>query len=110
MKMPGGERAYVPRHKITDYLLAETHPAGGPKAAFFRAFGFNDGNVGALEQGLLRIAGKEEVLETDASAYGAKYVIDGQLDTPSGTSVFVRTVWVVDLGTDRPRFVTAYPG
>ncbi|MGZ8386029.1 MAG: DUF6883 domain-containing protein [Nitrospira sp.] len=31
------------------------------------------------------------------------------LVTPQGQLPLIRTVWVVDTGTDRPRLVTAYP-
>jgi hypothetical protein len=41
--------------------------------------------------------------------YGQKYIVDGALVAPTGQLPLIRTVWVVDTGTDRPRLVTAYP-
>jgi len=41
---------------------------------------------------------------------GIKYIVDGRLSTPSGKKVTVRTVWIVDKGSENPRLVTAYPG
>jgi hypothetical protein len=38
-----------------------------------------------------------------------KYFLDGQIETPNGKTPLVRTVWIVDLGLDTPRLVTAYP-
>ena len=38
-----------------------------------------------------------------------KHVVDGALATPHGDVVWLRTVWIIDTGLDRPRFVTAYP-
>jgi hypothetical protein len=90
-------------------LLSETHAVGKSKAKFFRAFGFDETNVAALEQGLLSIAQVEAPVEVVQSPYGTKYIIDGFLETPSGTSVKVRTVWVVEARGARPCFVTAYP-
>jgi hypothetical protein len=44
-----------------------------------------------------------------ASRYGTKYIIDGEIVTPIGTTVRLRSVWVVESHDERPRFVTAYP-
>jgi hypothetical protein len=37
-------------------------------------------------------------------------VIDGEIKTPTGVVVQLRTIWIIDAGEDIPRFVTAYPG
>jgi hypothetical protein len=109
VKVPNRERAYIPSAKLYDYLLSETHSIGRWKAQFFRALGFNETNADALEQGLIAIAQSEEVTDTVSSRHGTKYVVDGPLQTPQGTFVQVRTVWIIDAGQERPRFVTAYP-
>ena len=44
------------------------------------------------------------------SPHGIKYIVIGRIETPSGQSPGVRTVWIVDKGNDKPRLVTAYPG
>jgi len=109
MKVPGCENAHIPRRKLTEYLLSETRPAGSPKALFFRSFGLSDSNVDLFEQGLLAIVGSEDVKETVSSPYGNKYIVDGNLETPIGSVVSIRTVWIVESGHGQPRFVTAYP-
>jgi hypothetical protein len=55
------------------------------------------------------IARSEGVCQEMASDFGTKYVIDGELFTPVGSAVQIRTVWVIDSQDARPRFVTAYP-
>ena len=65
--------------------------------------------MSTLERGLLAIAHSEEVLEVVDSRHGTKYVIEGALQTPGGATAWVRTVWIIDTGEARPRFVTAYP-
>jgi hypothetical protein len=67
----------VPRIKLTGYLLAESHPVGGPKAVFFRRLGFDEENAQLLEAQLLKIARNEVVKSVLSSAHGTKYVIDG---------------------------------
>ena len=109
MQLPNRDQAYIPPPKLDSYLLSETHTVGRSKAKFFRAFGFTESNVDVLEQGLLYIAQTEVVTEVLSSRYGTKYIIEGSLSTPSGAVVRVRTVWIIETGDQRPRFVTAHP-
>src|SRR3990172_2817742 len=109
MKLPDKEKAYIPLLKIKDYLLSETHPIGKSKAKFFRSLGFNELNIDLLKQGLLTIAQIEDVKEAVSSTHGVKYLIDGLLQTPVGDTIMIRTIWIIDKGQTRPRFVTTYP-
>jgi hypothetical protein len=109
MKLPNSESAYVPSPKLYDYLLSLSHAGGKGKAKFFREFGFDETTVGLLESGLLAIARQGEIDHQVTIAFGAKYIVDGSLLTPTGVAVNVRTVWIVEIGETSPRFVTAYP-
>lgn len=109
MKLPHRENAYIPPAKLTDYLLSDAHPVGWAKAKFFRAVGFDGTSVAVLEQSLITLAQTEKVKEVISSPHGTKYIIEGPLPTPAGGVVQVRTVWIIEPGQDRPRFVTAYP-
>lgn len=109
MKLPNAEAAFVPPEKLTGYLLSETHPVGRSKATFFRAHGFDDTNVDQLDRGLKDIASTLDCTNTTDTGFGIKFVVDGTLQTPRGTSILIRTVWIIDHGTIAPRFVTAYP-
>src|SRR3989304_5946486 len=109
MKLPNPENAYIPLHKLNNYLLSKMHSIGKWKAGFFLSFGFDAKNVDELERHLIAIAQSEDVKEVIPSAHGTKYVVDGLLQAADGRSVQIRTVWVIDVGEDRPRFVTAYP-
>ncbi len=109
MKLPNREKAYVPISKLIDYLLSETHITGKMKSKFFRLFGFDESNLGMLEQGLLAIAKTQDIVEVNKSAHGTKYIIDGSLFTPINRFVTIRTVWIIERDQDAPRFVTAYP-
>ena len=109
MKLPKRRSAYVPGEKLHGYLLSRTHPIGRWKSKLFRDLGFDESNVDLLEIQLIDIANSETVKESIISEHGTKYVVDGSLETPSGSFLRVRTVWIIDEGEDRPRFVTAYP-
>lgn len=109
MKLPNRENAYIPSLKLKAYLLSETHSVGRSKAKFLRSMGFNESNVDLLKQGLLSITNYEEVKEAISSPHGIKYIIDGSIQTPIGSFIRIRTVWIIDKEQERPRFVTAYP-
>jgi hypothetical protein len=109
MKLPNAVGATVDPKKLEGYLLSSTHPIGRPKAQFFLAMGFRETDAAILEHALLEVARTGEVAETTPSAYGVKHTVDGVLSTPSGRQVKLRTIWIVDAGDTRPRFVTAYP-
>lgn len=109
MKLPHREKAYIPSPKLYNYLLSKVHSIGKWKAGFFLSLGFDVTNVKELEQQLLSIAHSGDVRDVIPSTHGTKYVVDGLLQAPDGRSAQMRTVWIIDAGEDRPRFVTAYP-
>ncbi len=85
MKLPNVQSATVPERKVTHYLLNPAHPAGGSKAWFFLRFGFNVREWRKLEEALLRHARENEVVETEPTPHGRRYVMEGQLLAPDGT-------------------------
>ena len=109
MKLPNGQRAVVSREKVVAYLLSPSHPAGMSKAAFFRRFGFDAEWWTGLERALLSHVLMNEVVETETTAYGIKYTVDGPLETPDGRNPLVRSVWQIDRGSEAPRLITARP-
>jgi len=109
MNLPFQENAFVPSAKLVDYLLSPTHPVGKSKAQFFAAFDFNMTNAADLERQLIAIAQTENPYKAISSPYGEKYVVQGILQAADGRQVRIETVWIIEPGVDRPRFITAYP-
>jgi hypothetical protein len=109
VKLPHFDLATVPERKITHYLLNPAHPAGGSKAAFFQCFGYSVRRWEVLARDLLQHALRNEVFAEESVRYGTRYVIDGCLTAPDGTSLNIRSAWFIDHGTQEPRFVTAHP-
>ncbi len=107
--LPNADAAEIAREKIKDYLLNPSHPDGAGKAAFFAAHGFTVQKWHVLAEALRRLAARGQVARKVDSPHGTKYVVDGALTTPIGATPVVRTVWIIDSGTDTPRLVTAYP-
>ena len=109
MNLPNAEGAVVERDKIIDYLLNPGHPDNGGKAPFFLTAGFTPERWQELATALRNVATRFPVTKSVASPHGSKYILDGELQTPSGRSLRVRTVWIIDVGFVNPRLVTAYP-
>ncbi|TRU84144.1 MAG: hypothetical protein EWV76_05750 [Microcystis novacekii Mn_MB_F_20050700_S1] len=109
MLLPNRENAFIQPEKLTNYLLSETHSIGKSKAKFFRELGFNEKNVTLLEQELSKIVKNQDITEVINTEHGTKYIIIGTINTPKNKSVAILTVWIIDLGKDTPRFVTARP-
>lgn len=109
MSLPNFEKAFIPEQKISAYLLSETHAVGKAKASYFKSIGYTEKHADQLTEALLMIAKFEKVRQQIVSPYGTKYLIDGDIATPLGTTARLRTVWVVEPHDKRPRFVTAYP-
>lgn len=109
MRVPSCEKAEVPRTKISDYLLSDTHVGGKHKAAFFRTYGFSAAAWEELANALKQHVAENEVTRTETTLFGVRYVIEAPLRTPDGRNPVVRSVWFVDNYRAVPRLVTAYP-
>ncbi|MEW6112677.1 MAG: DUF6883 domain-containing protein [Thermodesulfobacteriota bacterium] len=109
MRLPNGARALVERQKILDYLMNLKHPEGSGKARFFLSLGFRPREWQVLAEALLRVARDGSVTQVVESVHGSKYIVDGELYAPNGQTALLRTVWITETGTERPRLITAYP-
>jgi hypothetical protein len=109
MKLPNHEKAIVPREKIVDYLLSFIHKDGRGKAEFFTRFGFAAEHWEVLAGALKRHAAEHEVNKIEASPFGMRYIIEGDLSTPDERQPTVRVVWFIENESDAPQLATAYP-
>lgn len=109
MRLPNARLAVVDEAKITGYLLDPEHPDNGGKAAFFVALEFSRSDWETFANALRRLALTADVTESMETVHGTKYIVDGELENPAGKEARVRSIWIIDTGTDFPRLVTAYP-
>jgi uncharacterized protein DUF6883 len=107
--LPNAHLAVVEQREITEYLLNPAHPQNGGKARFFASMGLTDKRWQLMVTGLSELAKNGQVVQSSQTAHGRKFIVDGDIDAPSGNKVRVRSVWIVDQGKDNPRLVTAYP-
>ena len=109
VKLPNADKAVVARAKVADYLLNAAHPDNRGKAAFFEGLGFRRSESETLVKALKKLARRAEITERATSPHGEKYVIVGQVESPTGKAANVQTIWILDKGWDVARLVTAYP-
>lgn len=95
---------------MRDYLLSPSHPVGRFKAQFFVALGYSQDRWALLADDLRRHAADGAVHDGEASPYGRKFEVRGNLVGPSGRGAALIAVWIILHGTDSPRFITAFPG
>ncbi len=109
MELPNIEQVVVPRVKVVDYLLSQTHRDGQHKAAFFRRFGFTPDRWQELAAALKQHAAGHGVTREELSPFGRRFVVEGIMNCPNGREPLVRSVWFLRTEETVPRFVTAYP-
>jgi hypothetical protein len=109
MHLPNAHLAVVEQAKITDYLLNAAHPDNGGKARFFLTLGFTLDAWQELANALRHMAVNTPVTHRAESNHGEKFILEGNISSPSGRTGRVRSVWIIDAGLTTPRLVTAYP-
>jgi hypothetical protein len=105
--LPRAEDAQIDRQKVIGYLLNAARSRG--KAAFFQHFGFAAAEWEVLANALRRHGSTHSLASSVESPWGIRYSVDGPLETPSGRTPQVRSVWIVEKGMDIPRLITAHP-
>jgi hypothetical protein len=106
MKIPNAENAILDITKLRAYCLDSAHAKGKNKArVFMSALGVKKTDAFWLRAEILRklpfvIAAPQ--IEDD---WGIRYAVDMEI-TRGAKSAIVRTVWIIERGDARPRFVT----
>src|SRR5689334_3791841 len=100
MRLPNADLAVVDRVKITEYLLNPEHPDNGGKAGFFFALEFLRDDWDRLADVLRKLTLTADVTESMETVHGKKYIVDGELENPAGKAASVRSIWIIDTGTD----------
>jgi hypothetical protein len=109
MKLPNAAEAEVPEAKIIRYLLNPNHRSGKSKAQFFLRHGFRIEEWAKLATALRQHASENEVTRREPTPLGERFVIDGLLALPDGSTVMLRVVWFIETGETIARLATAYP-
>ena len=111
MKLPDGDKINLLQieDKLVTYSLNFNHRDGKHKARLFSTkLGITIENKQILINKLQEIVLKDDVIYTQKSQYGNKFVVDFFMSTKFGTSA-VRSVWIIHHSENYPRLVTIYP-
>ena len=104
-RLPNHKNAYIPSDKLKNYLLNPSKDPGKSKA--FKALGYNMRNADKLEADIL-----DGLRHNSGATYAPnKYGTPAEVTMTLGITkrVKVRTAWMYDKGSNKPRFITAYP-
>ena len=108
MNLPNAHRAVVDIAKLRDYCLNPDHPRGRHKARVFAAvLGLTADNAEMLQEALLDAARDYQAAGGENDAFGARFVVDFEMDGPAAT-VRVRSSWIVRASEDFPRLTSCY--
>jgi hypothetical protein len=99
---------HVPDQKLSKYLFAEGHTDGWPKGRYLLALGFSNAAHAEIAEALIQQArnGRDTSRETE---HGRLHEIKGPIDTPSGKTPTITTVWIEEPNSGILRFVTFLP-
>jgi hypothetical protein len=109
MKVRNAHLAIIERSKVENYLLDAKHPDGGSKARLLISLGYSRDRWQTLEADIRAMVLAEEIVLSKSTPWGTRYEVVAPLVGPSEDAVMFRSVWQIDLGTDRPRLITMYP-
>lgn len=107
MKMPGGDAAIVDPEKLTGYCLNPDHPRGKHKARVFATLGFTVENADVLRTALLKAAATADAQVAAPDQFGARYVIEFEIEGPRGSGA-IRSTWIVRRGETSPRLTSCF--
>ena len=93
--------AYVDQAKV-NYLLRTG------KSKFFLQHGFDPSNPQELEAALLCHPMQNAYENIFFTVHGVKYTVRCSMPSPDTRNPCTFTVWIIDVGQNTPRFVTAY--
>lgn len=109
MRIPNGDRAIVDEAKVRNYLLSPEHPVGRYKARVFAAAGYRRREWRQLLDDLRALAATAEAQPGHTDPFGQRWIVTGNLHTPTAGLLPIRTIWLIPSEGESPRFITAYP-
>jgi len=106
--LPNSDQLILDLRKIENYCLSLTHPRGRHKARVFReALGLTQPDARWPQGAILEATRHAEAIELGSDATGTRWRVD-ILVTRHGLQAVVRTLWIMRVGENAPRFVTCW--
>lgn len=97
----------IEKRKVIHYLLNVAHPDGRGKAKLLIRCGFHPENWEDFVKSVIEYTKGAKVISEVETPFGRKIILEGNLETPSGKKLFIKSVWIVSLKS--PILVTLFP-
>ena len=108
MRLPNSDRAVLDIRKIEGYCLNPDHPLGRHKARVFReALGIGRAEAAGLAKEFLDAVRMGAASPAGEDEWGPRWSVDVTVARQNRRAM-VRTIWMVRVGDDFPRFVTCW--
>lgn len=104
-RLPNHARAVFPKDKLKNYLLNPSKDAN--KSRVFSDIGYNMKNADRLEADIRDGLKKNKATLFSPNQYGTPAEVEMTLGITKQRKMI--TAWMIDSGTNVPRFITAYP-
>lgn len=109
MIITNAERAEVDIRKLRDYCLNYNHDEGKHKARLFKTLlGMTASDAEELRNILLEVVKTHDAQLGGRDGYGQRYRLDFVLEWEGRIST-IRSGWIIEHDSDRPRLTTCYP-
>ncbi|MCK5329396.1 MAG: hypothetical protein KAR36_12395 [Candidatus Latescibacteria bacterium] len=109
MTIPNAERAVVDIRKLRDYCLNPLHDEGKHKARLFAtALGMTANDAEHLRDVLLQAVKRPDAKSGRGDNYGQRYTVDFLLEW-RGKRAIIRSGWIIEHNTGKPKLTTCYP-
>lgn len=108
MIVPHAEKALVDIRKLTDYCLNPEHEIGKHKArVFVSALDLTSENAEELKDALLAAVKNNDAQAGRFDKFGQRYTVDFEMSRGIKRAT-IRSGWIIETGTDFPRFTTCF--
>ncbi len=105
--LPNYQKAVIPRSKLEDYALNPASKEGQHKARLFKSIlGFERADWQKLEKIILDELPYYEAVLSRKDKWGIFYSVSLLIVGLNGNTALVQTIWIIETGTDYPKFVT----
>lgn len=104
-RLPNHARAVFPKDKLKNYLLNPSKDAN--KSQAFSDIGYNMKNADRLEADIRNGLKNNKATLFTPNNYGTPAQVEMMLGVTKQRKII--TAWMIDKGTNAPRFITAYP-
>ena len=103
------QNLYIDPAKLKDYLLNPDHIDGRSKAKLLISLGFNVDYISKLHDSILLHAAENDFDQLVHTKFGEKYLVEGNMTTPNGKILEIRSVWIKERQEEIIKFVILYP-